>query len=460
MVQITSNLSRNDLEDLMQTGKTSVSFGPKVGDKARLYQIVGLVLNSPESIHYQDLGEGRGLYVVRNNTIISPNRLYLGGTRWKHYDTEEAALMDGKKLARGMSHKWAILNLMLSLMALEEKATMAEVNASRIGGGKAVIFDRQYDAKNFSSNSEDLNELEMRVLDRIGPVLDLLGQYIFAPDMGTNSRYVDYVSKFCPNTVACVSREIGGSGDPSVITARGVYESMLEAVKHRLGKDSLEGLTIALQGVGKVGKNLVEYIAENKDVRLIITDEKESAASAVVRSLLDRGVNATYVVAHDIYSQKCDIFSPNAVGQILTPKNIELIARANDEHGVMIVGGANNQIDDRHSGTREQVEAMFKQYGMLYAPDFVVNLGGILNLMYEFPNVKKELRGKYIQNVPLVRVRGVRDILSRIFELSQQRNECSTQALAERLAEEHIARYALRDRYDASGLLQRAYLEV
>jgi len=462
MAQIVNSLTINELHRLMQSGNSSVSLKAGALHSERLDRTVNTLLESPEGMHFEDLGDGLGIYVVRNNTVISPQGLYLGGVRWNGYDNEDAAVMDARKLARGMTHKWAMLNLMLANMAVEKQATIEEVNASRMGGGKAVINDHHYDRKRFSAFNHPsldipLNDLEMKVLDRVAPVIKLLGQYIFAPDMNTDTRHVDYMSQSVPELVACLSSQLGGSGDPSVITARGVYESMLETVKFRFNADNLDGLTIALQGIGKVGSHVVEYlISENKSVRLVITDKDEAKALEMVRDLRSRGFEATYVPPETIYDQQFDIFSPNATGQILNPTNIRKMIAANIGKKLVVVGGANNQIDDRNKGTREEVEALLHEYDITYAPDFVVNLGGILNLIYELTNVKKRFGGRYEQEIPLDRIKGVRPILNHIFSRSLKRDE-PTQSIAERLAEEHIARYALFNGLNREDLTQRNY---
>ncbi len=301
--------------------------------------------------------------------------------------------------------------------------------------------------------------LERRVLDKIGPILRKLDKYVFAPDMGTHTGHVDYMSGLAPDNVACLSAENDGSGDPSRITARGVYEGMLESVKHQLGKENLDGLTILIQGTGKVGGYLIDYITrENPQARLILTDEVAQRAREKVDSLTTGGISADYAPSKESYDQSFDVFSPNAVGQVLNPLTVERMLSANRGKKLVIVGGANNQIDDRKENTRKAVEALFQDNGVLYAPDFVVNLGGILNLIYEFPSVMQNFGGKYDGKVPLERVKGVRQLLNQIFEISEQRRGFSTQTLAERLAEEHIARYAILSGHDARGLLQRDYI--
>ncbi|MBI4452342.1 hypothetical protein HY637_02860 [Candidatus Woesearchaeota archaeon] len=462
MAQIVNFLTINDLHRLMQSGNSSVSLKAGASHSERLDKAVNALLESPEGMHFEDLGEGLGIYVVRNNTIISPQGLYLGGVRWNGYDNEDAAVMDARKLARGMTHKWAMLNLMLANMAVEGRATIEEVNASRMGGGKAVINDNHYDKKRFSAFNHPsldvpLNDLEMKVLDRVAPVIKLLGRYVFAPDMNTDTRHVDYMSQSVPGLVACLSSQSGGSGDPSVITARGVYESMLETVKFRFGVNNLDGLTIALQGIGKVGSHVVKYIiSENKNVRFVITDKDEAKALEMVSALGSRGFDAIYVPSETVYDQQFDIFSPNATGQILNPTNVKKMIAANTGKRFVVVGGANNQIDDRNKSTREETEALLHEYDITYAPDFVVNLGGILNLIYELPDVKKGVDGSYNQEIPLDRIKGVRPILNHIFSRNLKRGE-PTQSIAERLAEEHIARYALFNRLNREDLIQRNY---
>jgi leucine dehydrogenase len=427
-------------------------------------ETVHTLLRRPENVFYRDIGHGRGMWVTRNNTIICPRSpepaaYYLGGCRWKEYERVRDANTDVLNLARGMSYKWAILNLMFSKMALEGRATIQEVRASRIGGGKSVIYEPHYATQNFSRGDEPLSELEKEVLkEKVVPVLEGLVQYIFAPDMGTRCAHVDFVAQYAPHNVACLCLENGGSGDPSLITARGVYESMLESVTYGIDREGLDNLTVALQGIGKVGSYLVNYIVQDyPDVSLIIADADPVKAAEELQFLRDRGVNARQVEPNEIYDQQFDVFSPNAMGQVVNPSTIPRMARANHGKKLIIVGAANNQIDERRRGGRKEIEDLLRKHTILYAPDFVVNLGGILNLIYEFESVMEVFGGSYNKERPLEVVHGVRTILREIYDRSAQ-TRISSQTLADRLAEEHLARWAVFGGFGPEELQARSYL--
>lgn len=422
------------------------------------------LLQRPENIFYRDIGHGRAIWVARNNTIIcartpKPIAWYLGGCRWKGYSGEREATIDVRNLARGMSCKWAILNLMFSKMALDGEAKIEEVRASRIGGGKSVIYEPHHETESFSRAGQPLSDLEKDVLrDKVVPVILGLVQYVFAPDMGTRCEHVDYVGAYAPHNVACLCLENDGSGDPSLITARGVYESMVESVIYQFDREGLDGLTIAVQGLGKVGALLIEDIVQDyPGVNLIIADTDSTKAREMLRVLKAKGITVVSVEPNEMYDQRFDIFSPNAVGQTINPATVRRMFKANKGKKLIIVGGANNQIDDRRRGSRREVEEALKEFNILYAPDFVVNLGGILNLVYEFDIVKSRFGGRYDQKRPLEVIHGVRAILREIYERSR-RLGASTQLVADRLAEEQIARWALFNGFDRDQLLDRSYL--
>jgi len=458
MTQIKDDLTLEQLRKVMSFLKE---------DDSTYEDVVGAVhtlLKRPENVFYRDIGHGRGMWVARNNTIICPRSpepiaWYLGGCRWKEYNNEREAETDVRNLARGMSYKWAILNLMFSMMALEGRAKIEEVSATRIGGGKSVIFEPNYNTENFSRAGQPLSDLEKAVLkDKVVPVLHGLVQYIFAPDMGTRCAHVDFVGKYAPHNVACLLLDSGGSGDPSLITARGVYESMLESVMYHLNKDGLDNLTIAVQGLGKVGSILLEYIIQDyPTVKFIVSARDKVKLKEKLRLLKATHSNIRQVEANEIYDQRFDIFSPNAVGQTVNPSTVRRMAKANPNKKLIVVGGANNQIDDRKIGSRKEVKGLLKQFNILYAPDFVVNLGGILNLIYEFQTVKGVFGGRYNQDRPLKVISGVRPILKEIYERSN-RLGLSTQSVADRLAEEQIARWALFNGFSSDKLVARDYL--
>ena len=458
MTQIKDDLTIEGLRKVMSYLKDGDHHQENVADA------VHTLLQRPENVFYRDLGHGRGMWIARNNTIIcprtpKPTAWYLGGCRWKEYNSERDAEADVRNLAKGMSYKWAVLNLMYSMMALEGKAEIEEVRATRIGGGKSVIFEPHHNTQNFSRAGQPLSDLEKAVLqDKVVPVLLGLVQYIFAPDMGTRTDHVDFVGHYAPHNAACLSLENGGSGDPSLITARGVYESLLESVSYQLDRDDLNGLTIAVQGLGKVGSPLIEYIVhDSPGVEFILADIDKTRIEEKLGALRANGVKARQVEPNEIYDQQFDIFSPNAMGQIINPSTVRRMIKANPKKKLLIVGGANNQIDDRHRGSKKEVEGLLKQSDILYAPDFVVNLGGILNLIYEFPTVKTVFGGSYNPERPLEIIRGVRPILKEIYDRSRSLR-LSTQGIADRLAEEQIARWALYDGFGPDDLIERSYL--
>lgn len=458
MPKIKDDLTMEQLQTVMSLVKQGESTYEDV------VETVHTALRRPENVFYRDIGHGRGMWVARNNTIIcprspEPTAYYLGGCRWKEYEKERDAEADVRNLARGMSYKWAILNLMFSMMALEGRATIEEVRASRIGGGKSVIYEPHYNTQNFSRGGQPLSELEKEVLkDKVVPVLEGLVQYIFAPDMGTRCAHVDFVAQYAPHNAACLSLDNDGSGDPSLVTARGVYESMLESVAYGLNQEGLNNLTIAVQGAGKVGSLLIDYIVQDyPEVTLVLADTDPMKVAEELGLLRDKGISAKHVEPNEIYDQQYDIFSPNAMGQIVNPSTIPRMARANRGKKLIIVGAANNQIDERRRGGRKEIEGLLKQHKILYAPDFVVNLGGILNLIYEFESLRNVFGGTYKEERPLEVVRGVRPILREIYERSAS-TRLSTQAIADRLAEEHIARWAVFGGFGPEELQARSYL--
>jgi leucine dehydrogenase len=458
MTQIKDDLTIEQLKEVMDFIKNGDTTHEDIVDT------VHTLLKRPENVFYRDIGRGRGMWVARNNTIIcaqtpKPISWYLGGCRWKEYNNEGEAEADVRNLARGMSYKWTILNLMFSMMALEGNATIEEVRASRIGGGKSVIYEPHYNTQDFSRVDQQLSDKEKRVLkNKVVPILQGLVQYIFAPDMGTRCAHVDFVSQYTPHNVACLSLERGGSGDPSLITARGVYESMLESVAYHFNQEGLDNLTIAVQGLGKVGSHLIDYIVQDfPEVKLIISDIDWVKVDQTVKVLKDKGIMVRHIEPNEMYNQQIDVFSPNAMGQTVNPSTVRRMMRANKDKRLIIVGAANNQIDERHSGSRKEVEALLRRFNILYAPDFVVNLGGILNLIYEFETVKEVFGRKYNQERPLAVIHGIRPILRQIYDRSKA-TRLSTQAVADRLAEEHIARWAIFNGLGHDELLDRNYL--
>jgi len=348
-----------------------------------------------EKILYCHDGEsGLEAYIAVHSTVLGPS---LGGARlWSYKDCtnpKEAARTDVLRLSRGMTHK----------------ASMAGLN---LGGGKAVLIG-------------DETEWDERKREQIflafGDFVDLLGgQYITAEDVGTSSEDMIIIRKGT-NYVTGLPTWKGGSGDPSPVTARGVYKGMQACAKEHLGNGHLNGLTVAIQGIGHVGTPLVDLVYNDLagNVKLILSDLKfDDDKRPEMVEMYKRKYNATIVPSKEIYQQECDIFSPCALGAILNDTTIpQLQCR-------IVAGSANNQLAD---DTRHDV--MLKERGILYAPDFVINAGGLINVMDE------REAGGYNRERVLNRILNLKNTLRAIFQLSRVKHAPMSR-VADELAED------------------------
>lgn len=283
-----------------------------------------------------------------HNTVLGPA---LGGTRMWNYASEEEALVDVLRLSRGMTYKSAVTGLDL-------------------GGGKAVIIG---DAK-----TQKTPELMLK----FGEFVESLnGKYITAEDMGMNTSDMDLLLNVTKH-VTGISEARGGRGNPSPITALGVYMGMKAAAQYKFGSDKLEGKTIYVQGVGHVGEALVEHLVkEGADVHIV----------DINRELLEK-IRDTYGVTiyegSDMYSESMDIYAPCAMGATI---NEETISRMNTK---IIAGSANNQLADETKNGE-----MLRRKGIVYAPDFLINAGGIINVYAEITKYGKEEIIKKTENI-------------------------------------------------------------
>lgn len=317
--------------------------------------------------------------IAIHSTALGPA---LGGTRFYPYESEEEALTDVLRLSKGMSYKAAAAGLDL-------------------GGGKAVIIGDPRTDK-----SERLFRAYGRFVDSLG------GRYITAEDVGTTTQDMTFVRRETPWAVGIPIAE-GGSGDPSPVTARGLYAACRAVAQHRWGDPDLTGRRVMVQGVGKVGTAFVRLLVEAR-AEVMVSDTYQSTTDQVVETF---GVKP--VDTEDAFSVECDIFSPCALGAIL---NEETIPRLRCE---AVVGSANNQLATETDGDR------LAERGILYAPDFVVNAGGVIN-------VYDELLG-YSKTRALHRVDGIFDATLRILETAEERNitpHAAALHLAERRMEE------------------------
>ncbi|HKR00699.1 MAG TPA: Glu/Leu/Phe/Val dehydrogenase [Pyrinomonadaceae bacterium] len=266
----------------------------------------------------------RGIIAV-HNTTLGPA---LGGTRLWRYSNDEEALVDVLRLSRGMTYKNALAGLPL-------------------GGGKSIIF-----APEKISDREKLFRAHGRFVET------LKGRYITAEDVATTTRDMGYISL---ETKYVVGLEEGG-GDPSPVTAHGVFRSILAAAKYHWGADDITGKVVALQGCGSVGYHLAKELHE-AGARLVVTDIDRERINR-----MERDLGAEGVAPEDIYDARADIFAPCALGGII---NDQTLPRLKVE---IVAGAANNQLlEDRHG------EALAER-GILYAPDYVANAGGVINV--------------------------------------------------------------------------------
>jgi leucine dehydrogenase len=317
--------------------------------------------------------------VAIHSTTLGPS---LGGTRFYPFQSEEEALRDVLRLARGMTYKAAASGLDL-------------------GGGKAVIIG---DPKRIKS--EELLRAYGRFIETLG------GRYITAEDIGTNRDDMDVIRRET-RYVTGVAPELGGSGDPSPVTAYGVFLGMKACAEEAWQEHTLEGRRVAVQGVGKVGYHLVKHLVE-AGARLVVSDVD---VDTVARAVRDFGVETAD--PDKIHAEECDIFAPCALGGIIRDDTIpELKCK-------VVAGSANNQLERPEHG-----EAL-AELGIVYAPDYVINAGGLINVADELLGYNPE-RAK-------ARVESIYRTLREIFHVARDRH-VSTSSAADAFALERIGK--------------------
>ncbi|MCX2679600.1 Glu/Leu/Phe/Val dehydrogenase [Galbibacter sp. EGI 63066] len=308
-----------------------------------------LSFNDHEQIVFcQDKDTGLKAIIGIHNTVLGPA---LGGTRMWNYANEWEALNDVLRLSRGMTYKSAITGL-------------------NLGGGKAVIIG---DAK---------TQKTPELMRRFGEFVDSLGgKYITAEDVGMETADMDTVRGVTPY-VTGISEEKGGAGNPSPITAYGVFMGMKAAVKYQFGDDTLEGKKVLVQGVGHVGETLVDHLY-NEGAQLYISDINEAKLEE-----LSKKYKATVVDGNEVFNQALDVYAPCALGATINDATIHEI------NAKVIAGAANNQLAD------EKVHgAILKERGIAYAPDFLINAGGIINVYAELEGYGKKEIIKKTENI-------------------------------------------------------------
>ncbi len=324
-----------------------------------------------------DKNSGLKAIIAIHDTTLGPA---LGGTRMWKYNSEDEAVEDALRLARGMTYKNAAAGLDL-------------------GGGKTVII---------GDPRTDKNPEMFRAFGRY--IQGLNGRYITAEDVGTTVQDMDLIH-LETDFVTGTSSYSGASGNPSPVTAYGVYKGIKASAKEAFGDESLEGKTIAVQGIGNVAYALCEYL--HKDgAQLVVTDINKEAVNRAVEAF-----GAKAVDPNDIYDVACDIYTPCALGATI---NDDTIPRLKAK---VIAGSANNQLKSTEHGD------LIHEKGIVYAPDYVINAGGVIN-------VADELMG-YNAERAMKRVETIYDNLERVFEISK-RDNIPTYLAADRMAEERI----------------------
>ncbi|MFQ5955799.1 MAG: Glu/Leu/Phe/Val dehydrogenase dimerization domain-containing protein [Kiloniellales bacterium] len=313
--------------------------------------------------------------IAIHNTARGPA---VGGCRMWPYESEDDALKDVLRLSRGMTYKAAIAEL-------------------PFGGGKSVII-----------GNPSTDKIE-RLFRALGVCVESLGgRYIVAEDVGTSPADMEWVRKQTRHVAGIAE---GGSGDPSPATAHGVYHGIRAAVHHRLGRDSLDGIAVAVQGLGQVGSGLCRLLAAD-GVRLVVTDIDAEAVSPAVN-----GLGASAVEPEAIYGAQVDVFAPCALGAIINDETVPRLKAA------IVAGSANNQLaEDRHG------EAL-RRRRILYAPDYVINAGGIIDIAHEGPG--------YSKVEMFAQVARIHDTLMKIFARAEADGVPTNQA-ADRLAEQRF----------------------
>ena len=334
----------------------------------------------------RDRKSGLTAIIALHSTHLGPGA---GGTRFWHYPDPKDGLRDALRLSRGMSYKNAMAGLPM-------------------GGGKAVILAGEDKAKT------------PELLAAFGDAVEALGgRYVTAEDVGISEADMVAVSERTDYVSGLPVEEGAAGGDPGPFTAMGIYHGIRAAVQHKLGKDSLQGVRVAVQGTGSVGGGVARLLAKD-GARLTVADVDAERAKTLAKE-----VDGEAVSPDAIMGIACDVFSPNALGAILDEEGIARLDCS------IVAGGANNQLARTHHGK------LLAERGILYAPDYVINAGGIISVTLEYlcrrdgtPCDINEVR-KRIAQIP-----------GRLEQIWRQSDETgvSSDVVADRMAQELIGR--------------------
>jgi leucine dehydrogenase len=318
---------------------------------------------------WTDPEAGLKAFIAIHDTTLGPA---LGGTRiWPHATTEDA-ILDVLRLSRAMTYKSAAAGLPL-------------------GGGKGVVV---------ADPRTDKTEAMFRSYGRF--VESLHGRYVTTEDVGATAQEMEWISYETKHVVG-LPEALGGGGNPAVMTGFGVFQGMRAAALAVWGDESLKGKTVAMQGFGNVAGSLANHLLE-EGARLVVTDVSDAA-----RARAEALEGVTFVEPDAIFDAECDIFSPCALGASLNAGTIPRIQAA------IVCGAANNQL-------REDADAKrLQDRGILWAPDFIVNAGGVINVYFE-------MGGAYSAEAAYAKTAQIHETLSRVIETSRAQGVTTAQA--------------------------------
>jgi len=330
-------------------------------------------------VRCKDSVSGLQALIAVHDTTLGPS---LGGMRMLPYASEDEALFDVLRLSRGMTYKSAVAD-------------------TGLGGGKSVVIG-------------DPKTKSVQLFEAMGAFVDALGgKYITAEDMNIGIADLEIVRRKT-KWVTGLSRENGGSGNPSPYTARGAFHGMRAVLEESFGSPSFKGRRVLIQGVGAVGGRLAELLKE-AGAHVIICDIDEARVASLTKQ---HGYESVSDAVH--LDVPCDVYSPCARGATLNDKTLpRLKCKA-------IAGVANNQLHEPRHGD------VLRQMGILYAPDYVINAGGIINVSLEL------IPGGYVESKAVAKIDRVYDNLKQVFAIARQQ-KVSTHLAADHLAEQRIA---------------------
>lgn len=305
-------------------------------------------LGHQKVVFCSDPDSGLRAIIAIHDTTLGPA---LGGTRMWAYKSENDALNDVLRLSKSMTYKSSITGL-------------------NLGGGKAVII---------GDSHKDKSEALLRKFGRF--IKNLNGEFITAEDVGTNPRDMEYIRMETQHVMG-VPESIGGSGDPGPIAALGVYMGIKACVKERYGNDHLTGRTIIVQGIGHVGENLVKLLRD-ENAKVYASDINEDKLMRIAKKY-----GAEAIANNSIFDINADIYAPCALGATINKETINKLKCS------IIAGSANNQLEDEKSNGQ-----MLLEKGILFAPDYVINAGGLINCYSELMGFSKKRTLQLTENI-------------------------------------------------------------